>query len=135
MKQRAKEFKEILEFAKSKGYSRESAEEIFKLWNYVILPNEAVDFIGNNPFLKFIEEWKEADEIFTELQFNEREKIKLFHIITGEDGEKLYYKTPRPLILPNHLITRIKETKNEIEANKNKTKQREKENFFTRFFL
>lgn len=28
MKERAKEFKEILEFAKSKGYSKESAESL-----------------------------------------------------------------------------------------------------------
>lgn len=90
MKERAKKFKKILEFTKSKGYSKESAEILFKLWNYIILPNEEDKLVSSlASFDEFMAGLKEADEIFTELNFKEVEKIRYFFILTGKKEKNI----------------------------------------------
>lgn len=127
MKERAKEFKKILEFTKSKGYSKESAEILFKLWNYIILPNEEDKLVSSlASFDEFMAGLKEADEIFTELNFKEVEKIRFFCILTGKKGEKYYNSISLPVLTCN--IDQLAEIILEKEKKK-------KENFFTRFFL
>ena len=127
MKERAKEFKEILEFAKSKGYSKESAEILFKLWNYIILPTEEDKLVPSlTTFDEFMTGLKEADEIFTELNFKEVEKIRFFYILAGKKGEKYYNSISLPVLTYN--IDQLAEIVLEREKKK-------KGNFFTRILF
>lgn len=131
MKERAKEFKEILEFAKSKGYSKESAEILFKLWNYIILPTEEDKLVPSlTAFDEFMTGLNETDEIFTELNFEEVEKIRYFFILTGKKGEE-YYNSISPLPVFKVLTNNINQLA-EIALEREKKK---KGNFFTRIFF
>lgn len=131
MKERAKEFKEILEFAKSKGYSKESAERLFKLWNYIILPTEEDKLVPSlTAFDEFMTGLNETDEIFTELNFEEIEKIRFFYILAGKKGEE-YYNSITTFSEFKELTNKI----NKITETTLKREEKKKENFFTRFFL
>ena len=72
----------------------------------------------------------ETDEIFTELKFEEVEKIRYFFILTGKKGEE-YYNSISPLPAFKELTINLHQLA-EIELEREKKK---KGNFFTRFFL
>ena len=131
MEQRAKEFKKISEFTKSKGYSKESAEILFKLWNYIILPTEKDKLIPSlTVFDEFMTGLNEADEIFTKLNFEEIEKIRFFYIFAGKKGEE-YYNSISPLPEFKVLTSNINQLA-EIALEREKKK---KGNFFTRILF
>ncbi|EHO83675.1 hypothetical protein [Fusobacterium ulcerans] len=131
MKERAKKFKKILEFTKSKGYSKESAEILFKLWNYIILPNEEDKLVSSlASFDEFMAGLKEADEIFTELNFKEVEKIRYFFILTGKKGEE-YYNSISPLPVFKVLTNNI----NQLAEIALEREKKEKRKFFYKNFF